>query len=465
MASDDTAFQDPRSEAEAIIDSCIHCGLCMAACPTHQMTGDEREGPRGRIDLIAHMLESGAAPSREVQQHLDNCVPCWACMTPCPTRVNIRRLFDLAREHMRGTQRRAMTMRIGRSAPLQPAAGGEQRGLAARAAGIVAPVRQLFGGKGRQQGESLTPIHYAGSDDGTEPNVLTPKGKINGRVAFFFGCVEQASRPQLSEAAIRLLAGHGFEVVFTPDHLCCGGIDIAAGDQRRAREVARTNVDIWTKVLRDGPIDAIVTATPSCALRIREYGRLLGQDQGYAGRSERVGGLVQDITTFLYPITLRPARHWSGLKVAYHRSCAERHGLGSEAQPEDLLRRVGYSVTAYGDKAVCCGAAGFFDQRQPDSAAILRDRMVAEITADQPDILVSSDPACLKQLAAATGVPAVHTAELIDWTLGGPCPPELETVSENVHKVVRASAQPPSRVDETENKDDKRRWRRRRRSG
>lgn len=450
------------TEIDTLVDSCIHCGLCVSVCPTYQLTHDEREGPRGRIDLIRYMLAEGGQAGRDVQPHLDRCVPCWACMTPCPAKVDIRRLFDLARMYLRETQKRPIKQRVTRDGLANSISPSGPTGLTARASRFLRPARQALAKVGIKgmEGHGALP-----AGEQVQTGILRPRGKIAGRVALFFGCAQQAKRPQVGQAALRLLSGHGFEVVMPEGHRCCGAVDLALGDELSARGCARENVDVWTRILRDEPLDAIVTTTPSCALRIKEYGKLLSRDQGYGGRAERVGALVRDVADFLSPIELRPPRHWSGLKIAYHSSCSENHGLGHGEQTSDLLRSIGYTVTSYGAGDGCCGAAGFFNVLQPEDAVILRDRMVAGIQADAPDILVTSDPACLAQFAATTALPVVHTAELIDWTLGGPCPKELETLADNVHKVVRATAHTPSVEDETETTDGKRRWRLRKRAG
>ncbi len=462
-----SAFDAPpksseRTEIDTLVDSCIHCGLCVGVCPTYQLTQDERESPRGRIDLIRYMLAEGGQAGRDVQPHLDRCVPCWACMTPCPANVDIRRLFDLARMHLHETQKRPIKQRVARDALSNSVSQSGPTGLTARASSFVQPVRQVLakvGVKG-MAGESGLP-----TGEQVQTGILRPRGKVAGRVALFFGCAQQAKRPQIGQAVLRLLTGHGYEVVMPEGHRCCGAVDLALGDETSARGCARENVDVWTRILRDEPLDAIITATPSCALRIKEYAKLLSRDQGYSGRAERVGALVRDIADFLSPIDLRPPRHWSGLRIAYHTSCSEKHGLGQGEQTADLLRSIGYTVTAYGAGEVCCGAAGFFNVLQPDDAVILRDRLVAGIETDAPDILVTSDPACLAQFTATSALPVVHTAELIDWTLGGPCPKELETLADNVQKVVRATAHTASVKDETETTDGKRRWRLRKRAG
>jgi glycolate oxidase iron-sulfur subunit len=427
-----------RAEVDRILRSCIHCGLCNTACPTYALTSDEREGPRGRIDMIRHMFDAGGPPSAEVRRHLDNCLPCWSCMTSCPSHVDIRHLTDLARMHIRDTHRRPFKQRVVRDLLGDLVASSEHLGLAARAARFSRPLRGLLAKLGWKEVAgvfALAPSVFARVGGSAKPAILTPKGARKARVTLFFGCTQQALRPEVNEAAIRLLTRHGVEVVLPSGQQCCGAIDLALGNETSAHAAARDNVDIWTRVMRDAHLDAIVTTVPSCGARIKGYGSLLGPDQGYTGRAERVGSLTCDITEFLSRLDLDPPRHWSGLRVAHHMPCALRHGMGVTSAPGELLCRVGYTVLDVPGEDVCCGAAGAHNVLNLEMATRLLERTMRNIDRLEPDIIVTDDVTCLAQLASATPIPVVHTLELIDWTLGGPCPKELESLQDRVHKV------------------------------
>ena len=45
-------------EFQAMLQQCIHCGLCLQACPTYSVFGSETDSPRGRISLMRAASES-----------------------------------------------------------------------------------------------------------------------------------------------------------------------------------------------------------------------------------------------------------------------------------------------------------------------------------------------------------------------------------------------------------------------
>ncbi|MHB8939766.1 MAG: 4Fe-4S dicluster domain-containing protein, partial [Thiobacillus sp.] len=82
--------------AERILRNCVHCGFCLATCPTYQILGNELDSPRGRIYLMKQVLE-GATPTAKTQLHLDRCLTCRNCETTCPSGVEYGKLLDIGR--------------------------------------------------------------------------------------------------------------------------------------------------------------------------------------------------------------------------------------------------------------------------------------------------------------------------------------------------------------------------------
>jgi len=99
--------------ADRILRSCVHCGFCNATCPTYQLTGDELDGPRGRIYLIKQVLE-GHSPTARTQLHLDRCLTCRACETTCPSGVDYHHLLDIGRALVAQGVQRPLIQRITR---------------------------------------------------------------------------------------------------------------------------------------------------------------------------------------------------------------------------------------------------------------------------------------------------------------------------------------------------------------
>ena len=138
---DAARLRDPGvASAARVVASCVRHGFCPQTCPTYVLLGDERDSPRGRIELMRDMLACDAPPSAATVAHLDRCLSCLACETTCAARVDYRHLIDHARLHVEQHHRRPLAQRLLRALvagvvphPAPPARGGR----AARAVPIA----------------------------------------------------------------------------------------------------------------------------------------------------------------------------------------------------------------------------------------------------------------------------------------------------------------------------------------
>src|SRR5512141_887309 len=98
-------FPDKPSEAD--LDRCVHCGLCLNACPTYRVLGLEMDSPRGRIYQMVQ-VGNGAPVTPSYLEHIGLCLACRGCETACPSGVQYGRLIEAAREQIEaGTVRSA----------------------------------------------------------------------------------------------------------------------------------------------------------------------------------------------------------------------------------------------------------------------------------------------------------------------------------------------------------------------
>ncbi|HDL17188.1 MAG TPA: glycolate oxidase iron-sulfur subunit, partial [Rhizobiales bacterium] len=197
------------------------------------------------------------------------------------------------------------------------------------------------------------------------------------------------------------------------------------GREAQAIEAAKRNVDAWSSAMRQGPLDAIVINASGCGTTVKDYGHLLKRDEGYRERAENIAGLTKDITEFLSEIELDAPEQWSDLKVAYHSACSMQHGQRVNVQPRALLKQAGFTVVEVPEGHICCGSAGTYNILQPRLAEELRDRKISNIKSVAPDFVAAGNIGCITQLQGESQIPVVHTVELLDWALGGPCPEEL----------------------------------------
>src|SRR6202048_5075377 len=415
-------------EAEGILRTCVHCGFCIATCPTYVLLGDELDSPRGRIYLIKDMLENDRPATAEVVIHMHRCLSCLACMTTCPSGVNYMHLVDHARAHIERTYRRPLLDRV-RRAVLAKVLPNPSLFRLALIMGLIArplaPLLALFGASriaAMLRLAGAMPAAAAGSGGRT----FFPEGERRGRVAILSGCANQVLKPSINAAAIRLLNRHGIEVVLPDGEDCCGAIVHHLGREHEALEFVRRNIDVWTHEIEGRGLDAILVTTSGCGTMIKDYGFMLRNDPAYATNAARVAALTQDISEYLMKLGLNQPAQDSGLVVAYQAACSLQHGQKVVSEPKMLLAKAGFAVREVPEGHLCCGSAGTYNMLQPEIAARLRDRKLADIASVRPDIIATGNVGCMAQLKTATTIPVVHTVELLDWATGGPRPAELK---------------------------------------
>ena len=434
----DEQLENPRiAEADSILSTCVHCGLCTATCSTYVLLGDERDSPRGRIYLMKDMFEGARDASKEVAFHVDRCLSCLSCMTTCPSGVDYMHLVDMARAHIEETHKRSIKERALRWMLEAVVPDPKRFALALKAAALGRPFKKVFRYIGLKELGAMLDLSGKAGRSGAiiEPGIVAAKGKRKKRVALLTGCAQQPLRPSINEATISLLTRHGVEVVIAEDQGCCGALVHHMGKEERAIEAARRNVDAWSSAMRHEPLDAVLINASGCGTMVKDYGHLLASDEGYRERAEKIASLTMDITEFLHDLGLGAPERWSDIKVAYHSACSMQHGQRLNFQPRELLEQAGFSVVEIPEGHICCGSAGTYNILQPDLANELRDRKISNIESTAPDLITAGNIGCITQLQGASGIPIVHTVELLNWALGGPCPEELRSLEGRVKNV------------------------------
>ena len=417
-------LSEPATAAsEAVIRKCVHCGFCIATCPTYVLLGDELDSPRGRIYLMKDMLENERKPTAQVVKHIDRCLSCLACMTTCPSGVNYMHLVDHARAYIEANYRRPIWERIIRRllAAVLPYPGRFRLALKlARWARPLAPLTERL--------PALAPVAAMLA---LAPRTIPAKtvtrdasalGPVRGRVALLQGCAEPVLKPEIRAAASRLLNRMGFDVVFAPGEQCCGALVQHMGRDRDSLAAARRNVDAWTVQIETRGLDAIVITASGCGTAIKDYGFLLRNEVAYAAKAARVSALAKDVIEFIDMAGLPTTTPIPSLVVAYHAACSLQHGQKISTAPRRLLESAGFILRQPGEGHMCCGSAGTYNILQPRIAAQLRDRKLANIERLAPDLIATGNIGCAVQLGARAPVPVVHTVELLDWATGGPPP-------------------------------------------
>jgi glycolate oxidase iron-sulfur subunit len=428
-------LSDPATaKSEKILRACVHCGFCTATCPTFVLLGDELDSPRGRIYLIKEMLEKNRDADETTVKHIDRCLSCFACMTACPSGVNYMHLVDHARRYIEATYRRPLADRLFRTFLGIVLPYPNRFRLALAALPLAWPFRIIFprlGKTGRRLAAMmrLAPKHSPLAFSLPRQHIASPPAKPLGRVALLRGCVQQALRPDINAAAIRLLTRLGVAFVLPRGEGCCGALLHHLGKEAGALAQARANIDVWTAEIERNGLDAILITASGCGTMIKDYGFLLRNDAAYAGKAARVSTLAKDVTEFLGSLDLPAPVNPEGTVVAYHSACSMQHGQKIDALPKKLLTKAGFKVREIPEGHLCCGSAGAYNILEPEIAARLRDRKIANIMQVSPDVIATGNIGCMAQIACGTSIPVMHTIELLDFAYGGQRPGGLAGIA------------------------------------
>ncbi|HBS98306.1 MAG TPA: glycolate oxidase iron-sulfur subunit [Citreicella sp.] len=415
---------DPgTARANQILRSCVHCGFCTATCPTYQVLGDELDSPRGRIYLIKDMLENERVPDEKTVTHIDRCLSCLACMTTCPSGVHYMHLVDHARAYIEERYRRPWPDRALRWLLARILPHPMRFRLALAAAKLGRPLRGLMPDARLRAMLDMVPARIPPVSRNDDPQSFAPVGPRRMRVALMTGCAQKALDTDINDATIRLLTRLGCEVVVAKGAGCCGALTHHMGREAEAHGSAAANIHAWMAEIRGEGLEAIVINTSGCGTTVKDYGHMF-RSGPLAAEAAEISARALDVSELLVKLGL-PEGAPKGLRVAYHAACSLQHGQKVKTAPKDLLKRAGFEVVEPADPHLCCGSAGTYNLMQPEISGELKRRKVATLEAKAPQVIAAGNIGCMMQIGSGTGVPVVHTVQLLDWATGGPVPPAL----------------------------------------
>lgn len=417
------------AHSEQILRKCVHCGFCTATCPTYVTLGNELDSPRGRIYLIKDMLENDRPADEKTVTHIDRCLSCLACMTTCPSGVNYMHLIDHARAYVEKTYQRPIMDRLTRSLLVNVLPYPKRFGLALHFAKIGRPFAPLFKHFQRLKPLGamlqLAPQSIASDRSSARPGIRAAKGKTIARVAILSGCAQPVLNPGINQATMDLLTRIGVDVVVPEGEGCCGALIHHMGREAPALMSAKNNIDVWSREIEQGGLDAIIITASGCGTTIKDYGHMLKHDPDYAEKAQKISELAKDITEFLIERDLPTSTIDTSLKVAYHSACSMQHGQKITDHPKTLLKQAGFDVKNPPEGHLCCGSAGTYNIMQSDIADKLKARKVKNIESTRADVIAAGNIGCMTQIGSGTDIPIVHTIELLNWAYGGDKPKAL----------------------------------------
>ncbi len=423
---------------ESLLNACIHCGLCLPACPTYLVTGRESESPRGRIYLLNQWQTGEQGYSDRLAEHIDSCLGCLGCQTACPSGVNYEGILSQARVALaqkRDWKLKAL-LRFVFQQLLPDYKRLEQFGAALRIWQKL-KFRQLL-----QSLANLLPVPALLRLVALEANLpdippfvpLAKKswqsGKKDETVQFFAGCIMNIFYNNVNQAAVRVLLSQG-QIVEVPEQTCCGALALHAGEKDIAQALAKRNIEYF-----GGKEGKIVVTSSGCAAMLKEYGQLFDSNDPWLARANAFAGRVQDITEFLacHQFNENVLRQASLPvdSVAYHAACHLAHAQHIRLAPKKLLEELALALSnsegqakhdltliPLVDEEHCCGSAGIYNVLHPDMASKVLATKIVNLKNTGAQMVVTTNPGCLLQLQAGVrlnglDVQVCHLVELLD---------------------------------------------------
>lgn len=397
------------------VETCVHCGFCLATCPTYRILGEETDSPRGRIILMKERLE-GAIDLESMLPFVDRCLGCMACVTACPSGVEYGHLLTPFRARSEETRRRTFLERTTRIMVRSTLPFPRRFRLAAAAGRVGRAVRgvlpQAFAAMLDLLPDSLPPADPL-------PEITPALGVRRARVALLTGCVQQALAPNINRATVEVLRRNGVEVVAPARQGCCGSLSLHIGEAKQARSLARVNLAAFPH-----DVDAIVTNAAGCGSGMKEYGLLFAGEPD-AAQAEEFSRRVMDVSVFLDRLGVEPPPALpEPLVVSYHDACHLAHAQRVTAEPRRLLRSIpNVTLVEIPEGELCCGSAGVYNLEQPELARQIGARKAQNILATGAQAVVTGNIGCMMQIrahlaAAGRPLPVWHTVELLAAAYG-----------------------------------------------
>ena len=397
-------------EADAILRSCVHCGFCLATCPTYQILGDELDSPRGRIYLMKQMLE-GQPVTQKTQLHLDRCLTCRACETTCPSGVRYGELVDISRDLLEKQVKRDVRSDAVRYMLRKILPNSLIFNVFIKSGQAVRPFLP-------ESLKKTIPVK-------PKPAKKWPDANHVRKMMVLDGCVQPVLAPNINAATARVLDNLGISLIKAEKAGCCGAVAFHLNAQQEGLDYMRSNIDAWWSWVEREKVEAIVVTASGCGVTVKEYGHLLRHDPIYAEKAAKISALAKDISEILHTELENIVRlmnkqygNTNKTKLAFHSPCTLQHGMKIRGVVEKILVAAGFDLTIVPNAHLCCGSAGTYSILQPElSQQLLKNKVVA-LESGKPDQIATANIGCLMHLQGGTATTSVkHWIELVDERL------------------------------------------------
>ncbi len=388
-----------------ILRNCVHCGFCNATCPTYQLTGNELDGPRGRIYLIKGFFEEKGS-SNISMNHLDRCLTCLACETTCPSGVEYGDLIDIGRKHIEASIKRPVFNKLKRSLIISIFS------KPARVATLFSLAR-LFKPLLPSKLAKKIPAKIPGKLPSRPPSKYSAKNSSSlakRKMLTIKGCVQSVAAPQINAAASQVLQQSDIQLDEAPTS-CCGALAFHLTDLEKAKRTIRSNINNWYGKLSNSHENLVIVSS-GCSSFIKQYGTIMQDDNRYTKKAKFISERCKDLSEITTEIKIKTSEP-KNKTVALHSPCTLQHGQKIVGSIETKLQEAGYELVEVQNSDICCGSAGAYSLLQTELSTQLLHNKVTNLEAKQPDIIATANIGCLMHLQSGTKTPIKHWIELL----------------------------------------------------
>ncbi|TKC13810.1 (Fe-S)-binding protein [Robertmurraya kyonggiensis] len=405
---------------------CVHCGMCLEACPTYEQTGQEQHSPRGRVHLIKSVAEGKLVVDEDFADPVFVCLDCRACTTACPADVDVGGLIEEAR----GQVRQAMPLTGWKGAVSKAILEGlfphpnrlhslgsllkfyQKSGLqkVVRKTGLINVMPNHLVEMESIMPEIGTPVQkkYKNHD------VIKAKGETKNEVAMLTGCIMDVMFSDINESTINVLTRNGNDVKIPKNQTCCGALHVHAGDRETGRKLAKQNIEAFKDA------DTVIVNAAGCGCMLKEYAELFREEPEWHEKAEEFSKKVEDISKYLYDTGYEKPKAELNKRITYHDACHLAHGQGVRDEPRDLLINIpGVEMVHMPNADRCCGSAGVYNITNPEMAGAVLGSKMSNVP-DEVEMISMGNPGCMLQMAIGVekygrNQKIVHTVQLLDW--------------------------------------------------
>jgi glycolate oxidase iron-sulfur subunit len=404
--------------------------MCLAVCPTYDMTKNERSSPRGRIKLIKSVARGEMEITNLFAEEMNFCLDCQACETACPAGVKYGSMVEAARVEVDNTSYRSSLYKFIKRFLLKTVVGSRTNlKFFSRLLRIYQNsfIRKLLHKSGMmkifsanlEEIDKLSPTVSKKFSDEIIPEITIPKGEVKYKTAFLSGCLMNVMFAEINKDTVNVLQNCSCEVFTPKDQVCCGSLQAHNGDFDTAKRLAKHTIDVFERQ----KFEYMISNSAGCGAFMKEYGHILADDVEYSERARQFSNRVKDISEFLTETNIPLNMKSLAESITYHDACHLAHTQKITEQPRKILKAIpGVNYNELEEASWCCGSAGIYNIVHYKDSMVILERKMENIRKTNAKVVVTGNPGCLAQLRYGAkrfgvNVEVVHPVSLIKKTI------------------------------------------------